>query len=162
MASTDGSTPIPLESERIHRRETFRDIVAPILLGFLGLILSLSLTFGLPMLVRTPDQVAMLSNSLAIIYLICPMVLCFLPAYILLMVIAFGAGALHNKLARPLRGLNRLSRTITDKTIQATDAIDKQTINMRVRVAGLENAMDNAFKSEDVETDDTRNEADKS
>jgi len=162
MTVADKEKMMPQNSEQVHRRETFRDIVAPLLLGVMGLIFSLLLTFTLPMLVRTPEQVAMLANTLAIIYLICPMILCILPAYILLMIIAFGTGRLHSRLARPLHGLNRFSRTVTDKTIEATEAIGKHTINARVKIAGLENAMNNAFKGEDVETHDTTDETDES
>lgn len=168
MSFTPQQPPAPLESIATHQRETLRQIVLPVGSGIVIFGLLLGAIFLTPTLLPFPNQVAMVANILAVLCMIIPMFLCLLPVYLLMMVLAFGTGAFHNTSANQLRRLNRLSRTVTDKTISATETINKQTVNLRVRLAGIETTMDDAFKPDDKttptnnngETDDRTNQSD--
>ena len=139
------NTPAPLASERQHRRETFRQVVLPVVLGFAGLLTAIGLAAWLVAVQPAPGQLSLVADMLLIVFVLLPMVICLLPLYILLMVAAFGTGALHNASARQLRRLNRLTQTVSDRTIQVTERANRQTLALRVRLAGAEALMEGAF-----------------
>lgn len=135
----------PLESERLHRREVFRQIVLPLVAGALVLVALVAGTVVLLYTLEGTVQLRAVADLLTILFILLPLVLFFLPAYIILMIAAFGTGALHKFSARRLRQLNRLTRNVTDQTITITDAVDRRVLNARVRLAGVEHFMENAF-----------------
>lgn len=143
--ATENLTPAPLESERIHRRQVFRQITLP-LVG-LGVFLSLAVLAPVTLLML-PDtaKVATLSNLMVIIFLLVPNVVCLFGLYILLAVAVGGVGTFNRFSARNLRRLNRLSATVSDRTATVTTSIDRRTLDARVRIAGIENAMERAFQ----------------
>lgn len=147
MSANAPETPTPLASIGTHRRQTFFQIVLPVGGGIVVFALIITAILTLPFLLREPEQVAAVANVLAILFLILPMIICLLPIYLLMMVLAFGAGTLHNASAKQLRRAQRFSKTVTDKTIDVTETVNTQTINLRVKIAGAEAAMDKSFRN---------------
>lgn len=137
----------PLESIRVHRREVRRGITLPLVGGFVVFVAAIAVSVWVLYLSGRAGQLAMVANVFTTLFILLPMAVCLLPVYLLFMVAAFGTGALHGWSAKHLRRLNRLSRTITDKTIQVTELVDKRTLEARVKVAGAEALMEQAFEA---------------
>lgn len=146
----------PDETEKIHRRQTRLQIGLPLYgAGFLILLLVAG-TVAVSIWRPQPGQISMVADILTTVCMLLPLALCMLPVYLLLMVAAFGMGSVNESSARQLRRVNALSRTITEKTITATHAIDQRTLETRARLAGVEKAMDSAFNKK-IDEDEEEN-----
>jgi hypothetical protein len=159
MTTSETETPLPpLASERIHRRQVRRQIVLPLLGGFLLLVL-LMVAVLVPPLLPQPIHVATLSNLLLILFMLLPTFFCLFGFYIILLYAVMGLGIFNRASARQLRRLNRLTETVTDQTVKVTTAVDKQALEARVKLAGVEAAIDRALQPADSEAklDDTQN-----
>ena len=150
--ATNTPAPAPLESERIHRRQSFRQITLPLIGGFLFLALALGLPVAFLMLPNTAE-VATLSNLMVILFMLLPNFLCLMGFYLLLAYLIFGLGTFNKFSARRLRQLNRLSVNISERTTNITTTIDRRTLDARVRIAGIESAMDRAFQPDTTPAD---------
>ncbi len=139
----------PEDAQRQHRRQVFRGIQVPLFLLAAGLVLAVVLVAWITQL--RPDQMGAVADFMLIFCVLLPTVICLLPAYILFMVAAFGIGSVHNSSARQLNRLNNLTYNITERTIDVTEAVDKRVADWRVRTAGAETLMNEAF---DDNTDD--------
>jgi hypothetical protein len=151
--ATDTTTPTPLQSERVHRRQVFRQIVLPLVGVGLFLLLAVLVPVTLLMLPNTA-KVATLSNLTVILFLLLPNVFCFLGLYLLLAYLISGLGTFNRFSARYLRQLNRLTANVTDRTVKVTENIDRRTVDARVRIAGVEAAMERALKPTSTPTEE--------
>ncbi len=127
MATDAGTRP----STKIHRGETLRYIILPIL-GVLAIIL---LGTVATLLLRRPVQVALLADWLLTVLVLCPMALCLFPVCILMIAAVAGLGKAHGLAAKPLRRLEDLSADLANKALTATDSINRQTVNVSTRFA---------------------------
>lgn len=148
--SSETSPPIPVgvppdEAERTHRWQTRLQIALPLYAVAFGVLLLAGGVIGISLWRPQSGQISMVADVMVTVCMLLPLVVCMLPVYLLFMVAAFGMGTLNQMSAHQLRRLNDLSRTVTEKTITATQAADEQVLNARVRLAGLEKAMDDAF-----------------
>ncbi len=149
MSATHLPELTPVESERLHRRQVFRQIILPLVGAGVVLVALVGAAVALLFALEGPVQLRAVADLLTILCILLPLVLFFLPTYIILMIAAFGTGAFHNFSARRLRQLNRFTRTITDRTITMTDAVDRRVLRARVRLAGVEHFMEHAFDGKD-------------
>jgi hypothetical protein len=156
--ATDNPTPTPLESERIHRRQVFRQITLPLVGVGLFLVLAIAAPITLFMLPDTA-KVATLSNIMVILFLLLPNVLCLLGLYLLLAYAIAGVGIFNRASARRLRQLNRLSVNVSERTTTITENIDRRTLDARVRIAEIESVMERAFQP--AEKPDANDETDR-
>ncbi len=143
----------PLASIRAHRRQTARGITLPLVSGLIVLTAAVAASVGVLVWAGRFGQLSIVKDVLVVLCLLLPMAVCLLPVYLLFMIAAFGTGALHKASARQLRRVNRLSQTITDKTVQVTEVVNKRTLEARVQLAGAEAFMERAFnpRQSDVE-----------
>lgn len=160
--TTPPSQPQPLPSERIHRRETLWQIILPVAGGTVLFALLFAAVFLIPQLLPYPEQVSMVADVLVILFMLTPVLICLVPVYLLFMIMAFGMGAFNQGTANQLRRLHRLSQTITDQTITATNQVNQQAANLRVKLAGVEDRMEQTFRVDESEkpddgTNDTTN-----
>ncbi len=142
---TETSQHPKLESETRHNRQVFREIVLPIGLGFVVMVAIMAAVL-IPPLLPTPVHVATLSSILMTLCLLLPSFLCLMGFYLLLVYMIFGMNTFNRASARQMRRLNRLSQTITDGTVKATDTVNRRTADARVKIAGIEAAMDGALR----------------
>lgn len=149
--TTPPSQPQPLPSERIHRRETLWQIVLPVAGGTVLFALLFAAVFLIPQLLPYPEQVSMVADVLVILFMLTPVLICLLPVYLLFVIMASGMGAFHKGTAQQLRRLHLLSQTITDKTITTTELVNQQTANLRVKLAGVEQRMEQTFRVDESE-----------
>jgi hypothetical protein len=140
-------------SAMAHRRETFRYIVLPII-GVGALIL-----VGIIIVLLLPGrlQVSIIADWLLMILFLCPMMLCLFPICILMVAAVAGMNKAHTAAANPLRRLERLSESLKERTVQATDNINHQTINVSTRWAFLERWL-KVFDPPSEQSDDVNKE----
>jgi len=121
-------------SEVTHRRETIRGIVLP-MLGVGTLIL-----VGVIVVLLLPGrlQVSLIADWLLTILFLCPIALCLFPICILMVLAVVGMNRANQAAVNPLRRLENLSANLKDRAAQATDTINRQTINVSTRWAFID------------------------
>ena len=130
-----------------HQRQTRRMILIPFIIG---IVLLLALTIGAGLLGRL--ETAFISNFMLIIFVLCPVVLCLLPIYILMAVMVVGMNRVHDGLMKALQRLLNLSETARDRTYSLTDRASRASINLNARLAPLDIVF-NAFEGNQQEGD---------
>jgi len=127
-SSADGGRPA---SEITHHRETIRYIVLPMVgvgaLMLVGAIIVLFLPGRL--------QVSLIADWLFTILFLCPIVLCLLPLCIVMVMGVVAMNKANNAAANPLRRLENFSANLKDRAVQATDTINRKTINASAKWA---------------------------
>ena len=83
-------------------------------------------------------QLGIISNIMFICFTICPMMLCLSLIYMLLAVSVIGAHKMNNRVRHSIQRVGDLSRTVEEKTIEKTDALNRKSIEINARVAFLE------------------------
>src|SRR3982751_4009599 len=93
-----------LESKKLHRRAVRLEILLPFAGGLLLIILLVVIA---AIAGKTPTSGV--ANTMLTVLMLCPMALCLLPVYLLLVVAVFGMNRVYNLIAKPLRQLQELS-----------------------------------------------------
>lgn len=130
-----------------HRRQSRRMIFLPFIVGVVAVLV---LTIGAGLLGRL--ETAFVSNVMLTIFVLCPVALCLLPIYILLVVMVVGMNRAHDGLMRLLQRLLTLSEIARDRTYSITDRAARASINLNARLAPLD-IVYNAFEGKQQEGD---------
>jgi hypothetical protein len=130
-----------------HRRETWLHILLP----FLGGILLVAVLLIMALLLPQRAQVSLVADWMLTIFVLCPLALCLLPIYLLMMVAAFGMNKVHDKAASPLKRLEILSRTLAEKTISASESLSRASISLGTRFAFLDHIWEKSPSEESHE-----------
>lgn len=130
-----------LSSVKLHRQQTFRYIVLPVLI--MALLLTLVLLAVL--IPASPLYLGEDGHGLSIIadlFLTCfgllPMLLCCGAVYFGLFAGVFGMNIAHRKSAQGLRRTQKFSRTVADKVAEYGDKANAQSIKLNARFAMLD------------------------
>jgi hypothetical protein len=139
------------QSKRRHQREVLRFILLPMLLGGLVIVAVMIVVIALPRAL----QVSAVADIAMTLFILCPLVLCFLPFSIGLSVLALMSNRVTPAAAKPLRRGEALTLTISQRTASITDKVARASIGFNARLAPLTRWMDNAFtpKNEDNHDD---------
>lgn len=149
MTDTPNDKPESLaQSRRQHRRESFRQIWLPVYGGLVLLMVLVGGVLFLPRMVEEPMRLATLSNIMVMLVFLLPQIICLFALYLLLVVFVVGIDGFHRASTNQLQRLHHFSRTVTDKTIDVTENINKQTVDLRVKLAGFEQTMNTAFDTD--------------
>jgi hypothetical protein len=135
----------PLDSERVHRRQTRNQIWLPIIGGIVTFFGVIGAVIGMA-LIPNALRVSAVADVLLSLLILFPLIFCLLPIYLVFFLGAVWLGRLHTNSATQLRRLNRFTRTVTDQTIHVTETINRETANLRVKIAGVEHVIENAYK----------------
>jgi hypothetical protein len=121
----------PSTAEEVHRRETLRYIVLPMvgvgLIVLAGAVISLLLPQRL--------QVSIIADWLLTILFLCPLALCLFPFCILMVAAVFGLNKAHDALVSPLRRVESLSETLRDRVSKTTDIVNQKTVDASAKWA---------------------------
>jgi hypothetical protein len=145
MASTPNHQPV--DSQTLHRRELFRQIILPLLGGAAFVALLLVITLLLPRRL----QVSLISDFMLTCLGLCPAVICLFPLYVAMMVMAFGMNKVNDALARPLRRLENGSSALASRVGQVTDTINQKAVDLSVKIAPIEKVLDVFERPQDIE-----------
>lgn len=126
------------KTARTLRREQRLQIWLPFAVGVIVIAALVIFAAFLP-------RVSVVANCLLIVMILCPAVLCLLPIYFIVTFAAFGMNGLYNSAAKPLRGIEKLSARVLNRTIRLSDSLARWSINFNVRLAPLSNWMEHAF-----------------
>src|SRR4051794_15220821 len=99
------------DSQRVHRRAMRREILLPFA-G--GVILVVVLVIVAAAEGATPTSGV--ANTMLTVLILCPLALCLLPVYLLLVLAVVGMNRAHDLIAKPLRQLEALTLTLRDRT----------------------------------------------
>jgi hypothetical protein len=127
-------------SQKIHRRAVRREIVLPFAGGIL-LIVVLVVIAAL----QGETPISGVSTTMLTVLILCPLALCLLPIYLLLVFAVVGMNRAHDGIARPLRSLENLSLTLRERTTSASDRLARTTINWSARFAPLDKLVFSLF-----------------
>lgn len=126
------------ETQKTLRREQRLTIWLPFGLGVLALVVLVIIAALVP-------NVSVTSNVLLTILLLCPAALCLLPIYFVLVFAVVGMNSLYNGAAKPLRRLEQLTARVASRTVQVSDSLARQSINLNARLAPLATRLEHAF-----------------
>jgi len=129
-----------LESQRNHRRAVRLEIILPFAIG---LVLIIVLVVIAALAGKTPNSG--IANTLLTVLLLCPMAICLLPIYLLLVLAVVGMNRAHEAIAKPLRQLQALSLQLRDRTYSISDRAARTSINFNARFALVDKLIFSAF-----------------
>ena len=136
-------------SQDLHRRETRRQILLPFA-G--GVVLVVALLIGVIVAGRVPASAA--ANLLLTVLVLCPLAICLLPLYFLLVVAIAGMSRAHSGIAAPLRRVEDLSAGLRDRTKTVTERAARMTITLNARFAPLDKTLFSLFDRPAPDEDD--------
>lgn len=142
------------ESEQQHRRDVFRGMILPILIGVGVFVAVVAPVFFLP----NANQVGIVADVLTVVFVLFPIFICLFPLYLLLLVLAFGIGRANYPVGRFLRRVNRWTSTANKRVATVATKIEDGVIQARSSVAWIENQLNQTFQPKPTVTEDHDNE----
>ena len=115
-----------------------RDMVRWIVLPIVGVGALVLLGTIIVLILPGRFQVSLIADWLVSVLFLCPMVVCLFPLCLLMILAIVGMNKAHQAVAKPLQRVETLSATLRDRTVQTTDAINRQTINASVKFAFID------------------------
>ncbi|MCA9904508.1 MAG: hypothetical protein KC547_11675 [Anaerolineae bacterium] len=129
------------ESRRRHRREVLLYILLPLLGGVLLIGVVMALVLVLPRAL----QVSLVADFTLTALMLCPLVICLLPFSVGLMTVALVSGRLHGVSAKPLRRVEALSLTMSNRASSLGARLSKLSIQLSAALAPLLDWLESAF-----------------
>jgi predicted PurR-regulated permease PerM len=141
------------DSVRLHRQNVRWRILMPFLLG----IVLITACAVIIMLFPRRLQVALVSDFMITLFMLCPAAICMLPITLLMIAAAFGMNRVHDGLVRPLNRLQDASESIQNSTTAASDMLNQRTVDLSARLGVLYRLLD-IFDQPDAANDEAQNE----
>src|SRR5262245_31641654 len=116
--------PTAQDSQVRHRRETWFQIYL-----WLGIGLAILLFCAIVASLLSRGQLALVTNFVSTVLLLCPALVCLTPIYLILAVIVAEMYGLHDKVARPLTRLQTMSFQVRASVEGTLDRIAHAFIN---------------------------------
>lgn len=122
-----------LELGRAERRGVWRGVLLP----FSLVLLMLVAIVGAVLALRSPAQVALLSDSMLTVLVLCPLVICMFPLVLLCLVLVALARRWHPRSRSPLRRLEAWTAMMEHNVEGWLGKVDERVLNWAVRLAPL-------------------------
>jgi len=119
--------------DKYQRRQTRRYVLFP----FLLLIVVLILIVVIMMSLRTPTQVAVVSDFLVTLFVLCPLVICLFPLVMLMFFLIALMSKLHSGTKSPLRRIESWTHKAEQRVEKWTQLADNRILNWAVRLAPI-------------------------
>lgn len=133
-------TPSSVEMRAAGRKER-RNMI----LVFVGALIALIVVAVIAGLLPRGTQTNIIANFFLTLIILCPMALCLLPFYLLLVFAVFNIGRLNTMAASGLAKANTLSTTTMHKTQTAAEGLAKRSIQFNLLFAPLDKAVFSLF-----------------
>jgi membrane protein implicated in regulation of membrane protease activity len=117
--------------EKVQRQQTRRYILLPF--GFLLLILVVIV--GIVFSLRTPTQVAIVSDFLLTVFVLCPLVICMFPFAVLMLMLVALMNRLHDGTKSPLRRVEQWTYKVEKQMEGWVSIVDSRVLNWAVKFA---------------------------
>ncbi len=138
---------------RAERRGVWLSVLLPFMLV---LVIVIAIT-GTILSLRSPVQVAVLSDSMLTLLVLCPLVVCMFPFVILSLVLVAMLNRWHPKTRSPLRRLEAWTAMMEQNVESWLENVDERVLNWAVRLAPLRELL-TAFDPPAVEPSEEGNE----
>jgi uncharacterized membrane protein YeiB len=115
---------------KTHRKETILHIILPMVGGVLLLVAAL----GVVLLMQQRAQVQIVADIMTMLFLLCPLLVCLFPLYLLLVILAFGMGRLHDGTIPHLERLQHFTASLAQRTRALMNRITAQVINLNAKI----------------------------
>ncbi len=120
----------PEPPPQTHRRETLLHIILPVLGG--GLLILIAVVIALVLQRRV--QVQILADVLTTLLILCPLLICLFPLYLIFVVLAVGMGKIHGGTAPRLESLRNFTQSLRERVSRWMNAINKNLINVLAKL----------------------------
>ena len=120
-----------LEPRRAERRAVWLSVLLP----FMVVLLIVVAIIGTVLSLRSPVQVALLSDSMLTVLVLCPLVLCMFPLVILSLVMVALLNRWHPKSRSPLRRLEAWTAMLEQNVEGWLENVDERVLNWALRLA---------------------------
>lgn len=118
-------------------RAARRGVWARVLLPFFLMLLVVVAIAGAVMSLRSPTQVALLSDSMLTVLVLCPLVACMFPLVILSLALVALLNRWHPKSRSPLRRLEAWTAAMEHNVEHWLGNVDERVLNWAVKLAPL-------------------------
>ena len=140
--SAISSRPIPTEKEQIKAvRSSMRRLI---MLPFLGGIALIVLLVAIAGLLPDQRQTSLIADFFMILVL-CPVVLCVFPIYLLMVIAIYGMGRLNQGITKPILRLERLTANVRGRTHNVAEQVGKASITLNARLASIDKTVFSIF-----------------
>ena len=120
-----------LELERVQRRRLWLGVMLP----FLVVLIICIAVLGVALSLRTPVQVALISDSALTVLVLFPMAICLFPIVILSLALVALASRWHGRSRSPLRRLEMWTAAMEQNVEAWLGQVDGRVLNWAVRLA---------------------------
>ena len=117
------------------RRAERRGLWLSVLLPFILVLVIMVAIIGTVLSLRSPVQVAVLSDSMLTVFVLCPLVVCMFPLVILSLVLVALLNRWHPKSRSPLRRLEAWTAMMEQNVEGWLENVDERVLNWAVRLA---------------------------
>lgn len=119
--------------DKLQRRQTRRYVFFP----FFVLILLVLVIVGIMFSLRTPAQVTIVGDTMWMIFVLCPLVICTFPIVVLMYILVVLMNRLHRGTKSPLRKLEAWTYTMEKQVERWLDVVDNRVLDWAVRFAPI-------------------------
>ena len=137
------------ELERVQRRRLWLSVLLPVA----GVLAIAVLFVGIALSLKSPQQVAILSNSMLTVLLLCPLTIIMFPLTLLSFALVALASRWWSKSRSPLRRLEAWTALLEDNVEGWLGQIDERLLNWAVRFAPIREML-MAFEAPEANTPD--------
>ena len=117
--------------DKLQRQKTRRSVFLP----FFLLILLMFVFVGIMLSLRTPAQVAIVSDFLFTLFILCPLIICMFPVVMLMFLLVALMNRLHIGAKSPLRRLEQWTYAAEKRVEGWASMVDSRVLNWAVRFA---------------------------
>jgi len=125
--------PIETETIREHRRQTRLTIWLPFAGGLLLLLILMIIAAS-----QGGARIAIIGDFFLTLFVLCPVVVCMFPIYLLMVLMVFGMNTAHDKTAALLTRIEGVTIKLRDRTYSITDRAARASINVNSRFAFID------------------------
>ena len=126
-------TPPVTETIREHRRQTRWAIYLPFAGGLVLLLILMIVAAN-----QGGARIGVISDFFLTLFILCPLVLCMFPIYLLMVLMVVGMGRAHDKTAQGLTRIEDVTVKLRDRTYSLTDRAARASINVNSRFAFID------------------------
>lgn len=123
-----------------HQTESSRDwltilaLILPVAVGVLILLIILGMAVpGSPIHLDEPGQLSIVADTTFSVLVLCPLVVCFAPLCLALIVSVYGLHKLNGKAEQTMQQMQGVSQNLPEKTATAADSASRKSIEFNAR-----------------------------
>ncbi len=144
---------------KTQQRVTIRLLFVPVLAAMLVIVLII-LALAVPgsFLRLNKWELSIVTDTMTILMVLCPLMLCTIPLYLLLAAAVFGIGKVHHTTENTLKRAHSATSSVADRTENIALSLGKRTIGIAAWFTFFDKLINSQVNSQDRPESDTSNE----